>query len=189
MRGIRHNFILLARRSFATANQPEICPYTSTGMGQSTGILVIANLTAVLFGQLGLSVTLQLGLSVVWAVCALLGCFMNEALRDGVGRIKLPGYGGYLYSTVMIREAVLQKFYLGYSHAAGQNAAVALYFIFIFVYGTTVDCAAYAYVYEIWPPHLRSQGTTIGLVSFFACAIAYTSPAPVAFDQSGWKYY
>ncbi|KAL2855257.1 general substrate transporter [Aspergillus pseudodeflectus] len=158
-------------------------------MGQSTGILVIANLTAVIFGQLGFSVTLQLGLSVVWAVCALLGCFVNAALMDGIGRIKLLGYGGYLCSAVMICEAVLQKFYLGSEHIAGQNAAIALYFIFVFVYGTTVDCAAYVYVSEIWPTHLRSQGTTIGLVSFFACAIAYTSPAPVAFDQIGWRYY
>jgi pentatricopeptide repeat protein len=60
-------------------------------MGQSTGVLVIANLTAVIFGQLGFSVTLQLGLSVVWAVCALLGCFVNAALMDGIGRIKLLG--------------------------------------------------------------------------------------------------
>jgi hypothetical protein len=60
-------------------------------LGQSTGILVIANLTPTLFGQLGYGTVLQLGLSIVWTVCALLGCFVNAALMDRVGRVKLIG--------------------------------------------------------------------------------------------------
>lgn len=60
-------------------------------MGQSTGILVIANLTPTLFGGLGYSTVLQLGLSVVWTFCALIGCFVNAVLMDRVGRVKLLG--------------------------------------------------------------------------------------------------
>jgi MFS family permease len=60
-------------------------------VGQSTGILVIANLTPLLFGGLGYGTTLQLGLSVVWTVCALIGCFINAAIMDKVGRVKLLG--------------------------------------------------------------------------------------------------
>jgi MFS family permease len=60
-------------------------------MGQSTGILVIANLTPTLFGGLGYSVVLQLGLSIVWTVCALIGCFVNATIMDKVGRVKLMG--------------------------------------------------------------------------------------------------
>lgn len=60
-------------------------------LGQSTGILVIANLTPILFGQLGFGTVLQLGLSIVWTFCALLGCFINAALMDRVGRVKLMG--------------------------------------------------------------------------------------------------
>lgn len=97
--------------------------------------------------------------------------------------------GGYMCAATLIVEAVLQKYYIDGTSKSGTNAAVALYFIFIFVYGSTVDCAAYVYVSEIWPTHLRSQGNTIGLASFFAFAIAYTSPATLAFQQVGWKYY
>jgi MFS family permease len=60
-------------------------------MGQSTGILVIANLTPTLFGSLGYGTVLQLGLSIVWTVCALIGCFINAAIMDRVGRVKLLG--------------------------------------------------------------------------------------------------
>jgi MFS family permease len=97
--------------------------------------------------------------------------------------------GGYLCSAILICEAVLQKYYLDGHSKSGINAAVACYFLFIFFYGSTVDCAAYVYVSEIWPTHLRSKGTTIGLVSFFSCAIAFTSPASTAFATIGWKYY
>jgi MFS family permease len=64
-----------------------------------------------------------------------------------------------------------------------------MYFAFIIVYGATIDCAAYVYIAEIWPTHLRSQGATIGLVSFFSCGIAYNSPASLAIATIGWKYY
>jgi len=60
-------------------------------MGQSTGILVIANLTPTLFGALGYGTVLQLGLSIAWTVCALIGCFINAAIMDKVGRVKLLG--------------------------------------------------------------------------------------------------
>lgn len=71
-------------------------------MGQSTGILVIANLTPTLLGQLGYGVVLQLGLSVVWTVCALLGCFVNAALMDRLGRIKLLGKRSVLHRVTML---------------------------------------------------------------------------------------
>ncbi|KAJ9132461.1 general substrate transporter [Pleurostoma richardsiae] len=111
-------------------------------MGQSTGILVIANLTPTLFGQLGYGVVLQLGLSVVWTFCALLGCIVNASFMDRVGRVKLLVLGGYLCSVILIFEAVLQKYYVGSTNTAGINAAVAFYFLFIFFYGCTIDCAA-----------------------------------------------
>jgi len=97
--------------------------------------------------------------------------------------------GGYLCSIALIIEAVLQKYYLGTNIKSGLNGAVAMYFIFIIFYGCTVDCAAYAYVVEIWPTHLRSQGSTIALGSFFLTSIAYNSPASTAFSTIGWRYY
>lgn len=67
------------------------CTILSWGMGQSTGITVIANLTPMLFGALGYETTLQLGLSLVWTVCLFLGCFVNIYLLDRWGRIPLLG--------------------------------------------------------------------------------------------------
>lgn len=62
-------------------------------------------------------------------------------------------------------------------------------FVFVVVYGCTVEGAAYVYITEIWPTHLRSKGATIGFASFFLNSIAYTTPASEAFATLGWKYY
>jgi MFS family permease len=68
-----------------------ICTLLVWTMGLATGSTVLANLTPTLFGSLGYSTVLQLGLSVVWVVCLFLGCFVCVYLLDRVGRVKLLG--------------------------------------------------------------------------------------------------
>lgn len=60
-------------------------------MGQATGITTIGNLIPTLLGALGFGTTMQLGLGVVWAVCAVIGCGFNVLLLDRVGRVRLLG--------------------------------------------------------------------------------------------------
>lgn len=64
-----------------------------------------------------------------------------------------------------------------------------MYFIFIFVFGLTIEDAGYIYVVEIWPTHLRSEGAVLGFMSFFATTIAYSSPSSVALQNIGWRYF
>jgi hypothetical protein len=97
--------------------------------------------------------------------------------------------GGYLCTVCLIIEAVLQKYYIGSSNEAGLKAATAMYFIFVFIFGLLIECPGYTYIVEIWPTHLRSEGATIGFVSYFLMTIAYNSPAAEAFATIGWRYY
>jgi hypothetical protein len=83
----------------------------------------------------------------------------------------------------------LQRYYINTTYEAGLKAAVAFIFIFVLCFTSTIDCTAYVYNSEIWPTHLRSQGTTIGMIAFFLSAVAYNSPASLAFEKIGWKYY
>ena len=73
-----------------------ICTLLVWSMGQSTGITVLANLTPVLFGDLGYSTVLQLVLSLVWTVCLFIGCFFNIYLIDRIGRVPLIGKSSVL---------------------------------------------------------------------------------------------
>lgn len=66
-----------------------LCSILLWVMGQGTGITAIANLVPTLMGGLGFDTTMQLGLGVVWTICAIIGCGINVLLLDRVGRVKL----------------------------------------------------------------------------------------------------
>ncbi|OTB02627.1 hypothetical protein M426DRAFT_322546 [Hypoxylon sp. CI-4A] len=158
-------------------------------MGQGTGITAIANLIPVLMGGLGFDSTLQLGLGLVWTVGLLFGCIVNVAYVDKVGRVRLLVIGGFTNATILAIMTALVKYYLNTTYKPGINALVALYFIFGFAFTATIECTAYVYGSEIWPTHLRSEGSTIAYGSFFANALAYSAPINLALANIGWKYY
>lgn len=60
-------------------------------MGQSTGIVVIANFAPQLFGGLGYDTELQLGLSVVWVTTCAIGTWLSSLLIERLGRVKQLG--------------------------------------------------------------------------------------------------
>lgn len=97
--------------------------------------------------------------------------------------------GGFSNAAILSVMAALIKYYLDGTYLPGINAAVALYFIFGFFFTSTIECTAYVYGSEIWPTHLRSEGSTIAYASFFANAIAYSAPVAVALANIGWKFY
>ncbi|CAG8233810.1 unnamed protein product [Penicillium salamii] len=142
-------------------------------MGQATGITTIGNLIPTLLGALGFGTTMQLGLGVVWAVCAVIGCGFNVLLLDRVGRVRLLVVGGFGCAAIIGMMAALQKCYANTTFMPGINAA----------------CTAYVYGSEIWPTHLRSEGATIVYASFFANAVAYAAPVSVALESIGWKFF
>ena len=52
-----------------------------------------------------------------------------------------------------------------------------------------VDATQYVYVSEIWPNHLRSQGTAWGLAFFYLASEITLVAAPVALNSIGWRFY
>jgi hypothetical protein len=57
----------------------------------ATGILVIANLTPLLFGGLGYGSTAQFGLSSAWLVVCILSAFAGGLFVDRFGRVNFLG--------------------------------------------------------------------------------------------------
>jgi hypothetical protein len=182
-----------------------ICSIIVWILNIGSGCLVVANLTPLLFKRLGFSIEVQLGLSIVWVVCAAIGASVNGLLLDRFGRRPLlskgnPAYvsnrsdlcqviGGYLTAAALLTEALLQKYYLQTTYKPGLNAATAMFFIFILIWGAFLDNTTYVYVPEIWPTNLRSRGSSIAFLSYYSVAIATNCPAPQAFATIGYKYY
>lgn len=97
--------------------------------------------------------------------------------------------GGFGSAAIIGVMGALSKYYLNSTYTPGINAAVAIYFIFGAFFTSTIECTAYVYGAEIWPTHLRSEGSTIAFASFFGNAVAYTGPVTMALATIGWKYY
>ncbi|KAK6196932.1 hypothetical protein LQW54_011016 [Pestalotiopsis sp. IQ-011] len=91
---------------------------------------------------------------------------------DRVSRVKLLVAGGCGSAIILSLMAALIKTYLNTDDLAGINATVTFYFILGAFFTSTID-----------------EGSTIAYVSFFANAIAYSSPVSVALDTIGWKFY
>ncbi|ESZ91941.1 hypothetical protein SBOR_7686 [Sclerotinia borealis F-4128] len=158
-------------------------------MGQGTGITAIANLIPTFMAGLGFGTVVQLGLGIVWSVCAVIGCGINVVLLDRIGRRKLLIIGGFGMAAILSTMAALVKYYLGTPAGPGVRALVALYFIMGAFFTSTIECTSYVYGSEIWPTHLRSEGSTITYLSFFGNAIAYSAPVSVGLNNIGWKFY
>ncbi|KAF9249807.1 hypothetical protein DTO006G1_8426 [Penicillium roqueforti] len=173
----------------ASHRKRALCAILLWTMGQGTGITAIANLIPTLMGALGFGTTMQLGLGIVWTVCAVIGCGINIFLLDKIGRVKLLVIGGFGSAAIISVMAALEKYYLHTTYTPGINGAVAIYFIFGAFFTSTIECTAYVYGSEIWPTHLRSEGATIALVSFFGNAVAYSAPVTLALNNIGWKFY
>lgn len=89
----------------------------------------------------------------------------------------------------LLAEALLQRRYFGTGDKQG-NAA-ALFFIFLYgaFYGFFLDPTQFVWCAEIFPTTIRAKGLGLTFFSYFLGAITYTTPAPTAFKNIGWKYY
>jgi hypothetical protein len=78
---------------------------------------------------------------------------------------------------VVLIEALLQWKYLHSQNQMGLRAAVAMIYVYFFVFCTCVDVTAFVWMSEIFPTPIRSRGVSIGFLAYFIGAITYTTPA------------
>ena len=97
--------------------------------------------------------------------------------------------GGATCVLCLALEAAMQARFLSTNNKSGLAAGVAFFYFFAYCYNFFYDAGSFVYTAEIWPSHLRSEGTTIAMVTFYTMAIAYNTPASLAFASIGWKYY
>jgi hypothetical protein len=56
-------------------------------------------------------------------------------------------------------------------------------------YGAFIDVNQYTVATEIFPTHLRSQGSSYSLAAFFLADVLWVDLAATAQAKIGWKYY
>ncbi|OAG35984.1 hypothetical protein AYO21_09844 [Fonsecaea monophora] len=156
---------------------------------QMQGVYVLANYGVLIYGSLGLSGKIPLLLNACWTTYAIVGNTVTVFIVDRFGRRRLLLIGTMGCLTSLIFEAALTATYLGTNNKAGLHACVFFVWLFITFWACCVDATQFVYVSEIWPNHLRSQGTALGLATFFLASEITLVAAPVALNAITWKFY
>jgi MFS family permease len=154
---------------------------------QFEGLYVIANYGVLIYQSLRLKGNVPLLLNACWTTFTIIGNTWTFFFVDRIGRrpLLLTGTAGVLVSQIFL--AALSATYLGTNHHAGLSATVLFLWLAIFFWCFCMDATQYVYVSEIWPNHLRSQGTALGLACFFLFSEVTLVAAPVALNNVGWK--
>ncbi|CAI4213473.1 unnamed protein product [Parascedosporium putredinis] len=137
----------------------------------STGVLVIANLTPLLFAGLGYGDTAQFGLSTAWLCCCIITAGLGGLMVDKMGRVLFMAIGLGGCALVLAVETAMQAEFLGTSNKHGLASGVAFYFLFACVYNAFLDAGSFVYTAEIWPNHLRSEGWRFYLIFIIISAV------------------
>jgi len=157
--------------------------------GQCTGTIVINNYGPFLYKKLGFSVVDQLLIQAGWISVCFFGNVFNAIVVDRVGRVRMLLIGLAGDVVALVGECITVARYEATGSPTDAKLAVFFLFLHIGFYGTTVDASTYIYAAEIFPNPLRARGIGISISGLFMAVIVFTSAAPVAFDNVGWKYY
>jgi len=156
---------------------------------QFLGIFVLTNYGVLIYASLGFQGSTPLLLNACWTTFTIIGNIWTALYIDRWGRrtFLLIGATGVTVSLVFL--CALTATYLNTTNTAGLNAAVFFIWFFILWWCFFVDATQYVYVSEIWPNHLRSQGTAWGLAFFYLASEITLVAAPVALNSIGWRFY
>lgn len=174
---------------------------------QFTGVLIIANYGVILYIALGMTGYMPLLLSSLWVTSTFPGNILCAFFVEKVGRrpFLLIGLSGIL--VCLICETALQATSAPQirldktlrssssscsSHRSGAhssmraNSSMCTYCSVRFDHNSYTDTVHSA---EIFPTHIRSQGTSFSMMGLYLADIVILIAGPIAFERIKWKFF
>lgn len=154
-------------------------------------VRLIINITviAVLVQNVGMTPRLAQILGGCIDMMFMFGSLVPSFFLDRMGRRKTMFWGcaGLGFSMMMI--AIL----LGFKGTSVQTptaaACVTFFFIYMLIFGASVNCVPWVYVPEILPLEARAKGTAIGISSNWLWNLTIVMITPVLINRLQWKAY
>ncbi|KAL2814141.1 general substrate transporter [Aspergillus granulosus] len=156
---------------------------------QFLGSFVLANYGVLIYASLGLTGSIPLLLNACWTSFTLIGNTWTALYVDRFGRRRFLLIGATGCTISIIFLCALTAEYLDTTNTPALRVAVFFIFFYIFFWSFFVDATQFAYISEIFPNHLRSQGVALGLGCFYLSSEVTLVAAPVALDEIGWRFY
>ncbi|KAL4995139.1 major facilitator superfamily domain-containing protein [Aspergillus recurvatus] len=156
---------------------------------QLLGTFVLTNYGVLIYASLGLTGSIPLLLNACWTSFTLIGNTWTALYIDRLGRRRFLLAGATGCTLCMVFLCALTAPFLNTDNTPGLRAAVFFIFFYIFWWCFFVDATQFAYIAEIFPNHLRSQGVALGLGWFYLSSEVTLVVAPVGLDRVGWRFY
>ncbi|KAF5575469.1 major facilitator superfamily transporter [Fusarium pseudocircinatum] len=156
---------------------------------QATATIVINNYGPLLYASLRFSTVQQLLIQCGWISVAPFGNFINAYLVDHIGRVKmlLGGFAGCVIA--LIGECITMSVFEKTSHRGAASGAVFFLFLHVTIFTLCCDATSYVYASEIFPTPVCAKGLSVSVSGLFFATIIFTTAAPTAFAEIGWKFY
>ncbi|KAF2012541.1 MFS transporter [Aaosphaeria arxii CBS 175.79] len=158
------------------------------GLQQLGGCNVIAYYQTTLFTEsIGLDDHRARLLAGCSALCFWTGTLPAIYLIEKIGRRQLMLWGAGGCTVAMLAFTILLA--LGTDHAGQGWGAVAMIFLFEFIYGSSWASTVWIYSAEISPLRFRHFNSGMGVLSQWAMTFLTVMMAPPAIASIGWKTY
>ncbi|EAU35927.1 conserved hypothetical protein [Aspergillus terreus NIH2624] len=161
-------------------------------MNQMGGVNVIVSLTQwnpVLEVNVGMDKQLSLLLGGAIQVMFVIGSFYPTFYSDRLGRRKPMIWGSIGLFVCMLMISILLSFKGTPQQKPAATASVAFFFLFMLIFGASINCIPWVYGPELLPLHVRAKGQAIGVSANWTWNFFVAMIAPCLIEQLAWKGY
>ncbi|PYH45552.1 transcription factor TFIIIB subunit BRF1 [Aspergillus saccharolyticus JOP 1030-1] len=164
-------------------------------INQMGGVNVIVTYsTIVLQYNVGLDAKLSLLLGGVIELMFVIGSFYPTFYADRLGRRGPMMWGSFGQFLCMLLISILLSFKgnkkLGTDlERPTATASVPFFFLFMLIFGASINCIPWVYGPEILPLHVRNKGSAIGISANWLWNFFVAMIAPVLIQDLEWKGY
>ncbi|GAB1216113.1 hypothetical protein ATERTT37_005318 [Aspergillus terreus] len=171
-------------------------------MNQMGGVNVIVSyVTTVLEVNVGMDKQLSLllggAIQVMFVIDLLItrnytnepGSFYPTFYSDRLGRRKPMIWGSIGLFVCMLMISILLSFKGTPQQKPAATASVAFFFLFMLIFGASINCIPWVYGPELLPLHVRAKGQAIGVSANWTWNFFVAMIAPCLIEQLAWKGY
>ncbi|KAB8237297.1 putative MFS sugar transporter [Aspergillus alliaceus] len=180
----------ILKRDDVCTGQRVLLGYGMQFMNQVGGInLIVYFIPTVLKNNVGLSRNLSMIIGGCVQIMFVIGSLFPTFFVDRVGRRTPMIWGSFGLGVCMMMVSILLSFKGKENEHATSSASVAFFFIYMLIFGASVNCIPWVYVPEILPLHARAKGTAVGISSNWIWNFFVVMITPVIINRLQWKAY
>ncbi|GKZ45004.1 hypothetical protein AbraIFM66951_007364 [Aspergillus brasiliensis] len=117
------------------------------------------------------------------------GAFYPIFYSDRLGRRSPMMWGSFGLFVCLLMISILLSFKGTNLEKSAATASVAFFFLYMLIYGATINCIPWVYGPELLPQHVRTKGQAIGISANWLWSFFVAMISPTLIRDLAWKGY